>query len=263
MLQKLTINNVALIDCAEINFKDGLNVLSGETGAGKSVIIESLNFVLGAKADKSLIRSGESECFVKAEFLINDNNSVFSVLEELDIEKDENIILTRKFNVDGKNVIKINGNTVTAGMLRKLTALLVDVHGQSEHFNLLKTSNQLNLIDKFAGEEVSEVKEEISSLFTTYKAVNNEISTLGGGDESQRLIRLDILDYQINEIEQCDLKENEEDELKEIKDKLVYQERIVSALNSVSSAIKNEGGVSDILGNLLRITSSVSNLGLS
>lgn len=261
MLQKLIINNVALIDCAQIEFKNGLNVLSGETGAGKSVIMESLNFVLGAKADRTLIRSGESECFVKAEFFIGDNPSINEVLDELDVDRDDSIIISRKFNVDGKNSIKINGNTVTAGMLKKLTAFLVDVHGQSEHFNLLKTSNQLSLIDKFGGENLSNIKETLSSLFSKYKALTNQIDALGGGDESQRLMRLDILQYQINEIENCGLKENEEDELKEIKDKLVYQERIISALNSVSSAVKDEGGLNDVMGNLLRVTSSVATLG--
>ena len=92
MLQKLIINNVALIDCAQIEFKNGLNVLSGETGAGKSVIMESLNFVLGAKADRTLIRSGESECFVKAEFFIGDNPSINEVLDELDVDRDDSIM---------------------------------------------------------------------------------------------------------------------------------------------------------------------------
>ena len=154
MLQKLLIKNVALIDSAEINFTNGLNVLSGETGAGKSVIIESLNFVLGAKADKTLIKSGEKECLVKAEFLIGDTPDINLVLEEIDVEKDDVIIISRKFSVDGKNSIKINGSTVTAGMLKKLTTLLVDVHGQSEHFHLLRRDNQLKLIDKFGGKVV-------------------------------------------------------------------------------------------------------------
>ena len=114
MLNKLTIKNVALIDSAEIEFKNGLNVLSGETGAGKSVIIESLNFVLGAKADKTLIRAGENECLVKAEFDVSNNLAVENIYNECDIEPDESLIISRKLNVDGKSIVKINGESVEA-----------------------------------------------------------------------------------------------------------------------------------------------------
>ena len=138
MLQKLLIKNIALIDYAEIPFSNGLNVLSGETGAGKSVILESLNFVLGAKADKTLIRSGQNECSVVAEFNVENNEAIYDVYNELDFEQDDLLIISRKFTIDGKSSIKINGNSVTVSMLKKFTSLLVDVHGQSEHFNLLK-----------------------------------------------------------------------------------------------------------------------------
>lgn len=259
MLQSLFIQNVALIDKAHINFTNGLNVLSGETGSGKSVIIDSLNFVLGAKADKMLIRSGESECFVKAEFLINNNFKVYEILDELDIERDDVVIISRKFNVDGKSVIKVNGNTVTVGMLKKLTSLLVDVHGQSEHFHLLKTSNQLELIDRFGGKEISAIKDKISNDFCSYKEVLKNIDLLGG-DESQRLIKLDILNYQIDEIENCDLKENEEEELNLYKQKLEYQEKISLALNCLKNSINGEGGISDILGSVVRNFTPIANL---
>ena len=164
MLEKLIIKNVALIESAEIEFTEGLNVLSGETGSGKSVIIESLNFVLGAKADKTLIRNGERECSVSAVFGVNDNEYIYSVYKEFDIEEDDVLIISRKMSVDGKNSVKINGNTVTVGMLKKFTAYLVDVHGQSEHFYLLKNSNQLSLIDKLGGESLAELKKSYENL---------------------------------------------------------------------------------------------------
>ena len=148
MLQKLVIKNVALIDSVEIEFTNGLNVLSGETGSGKSVIIESLNFVLGAKAEKSMIRNGQSECFVKAEFSLENPDIFDDLFSECDIDKDDLLIISRRFTIDGKSTVKINGETATVGMLKRFTAYLVDVHGQSEHFHLLKTSNQLSLIDK-------------------------------------------------------------------------------------------------------------------
>ena len=154
MLSKLTIKNVALIEYAEIEFGEGLNVLSGETGAGKSVILDSVNFVLGAKADRNMIRFGETECLVKAEFVLPETSKAIAELRELDIDSDGEIIISRKFSDNGKNAIKINGNTVTATMLRRVTDSLVDVHGQSEHFFLLNESNQLKTLDSVVGEEL-------------------------------------------------------------------------------------------------------------
>lgn len=260
MLEKLVIKNVALIDSAEINFESGLNVLSGETGSGKSVIIESLNFVLGAKADKTLIRSGENECFVRAEFNVSNLNYLKEIFDELDLEYEELLVISRKFNLDGKNTIKVNGCAVTVSMLKKVTASLVDVHGQSEHFYLLKTANQLNLIDRFCDEKVSILKEKIAVIYKQLKDVINSINSLGG-DESQRLMRLDVLNYQIAEIENCDLKNGEEEELLETKRKLIHQEKIATALNIIKSTISDENGVSDLLNNVARASSSISEFG--
>ncbi len=257
MLQKLTIKNIALIDSVQIDFSTGLNVLSGETGAGKSVIIESLNFVLGAKADKSLIRSGQNECSVTAEFIVSDNQTISAIFEELGFDNEELLIIFRKFSVDGKSSIKINGNTVTAGMLKKFTSALVDVHGQSEHFALLSATNQLKLIDKFGGNTLNEEKIALKEVYSEYKQVVKELEELGG-DENQRLIRLDVLNYQINEIISCDLREGEEENLLEIRKKLINQEKIATALCSVKSALSDEGGVSDILSNAVRALGVIS-----
>lgn len=256
MLQKLVIKNIALIDSAEICFEKGLNVLSGETGAGKSVIIESLNFVLGAKSDKSLIRSGQTECSVVAEFDVADNLAIKDVYNELEIEQDDILLISRRFTIDGKSSIKINGNSATATMLRRFTSILVDVHGQSEHFNLLKPSNQLNLIDSFGGQSVADIKLVLSDKFSKYKQIVKELNEFGG-DESQRLIRLDVLTFQINEILNANLEDGEEEKLLLIKQKLYNQEKIVSALRSISDAISSEGGIEDILSNCNRVISSI------
>ena len=198
MLSKLTIKNVALIESAEIEFGKGLNVLSGETGAGKSVILDSVNFVLGAKADRSMIRYGETECLVKAEFFVGENTQAVQALRELDIDTDGEIIISRKFSENGKNTIKINGNAVTATMLRSVTDSLVDVHGQSEHFFLLKETNQLQTLDSVIGEELSPLKETLSLLLKERKEIDNKIALIGG-DERERGRRLDILLFQIEE----------------------------------------------------------------
>lgn len=257
MLQKLTIKNIALIDSVEIPFSKGLNVLSGETGAGKSVIIDSLNFVLGAKADKTLIRTGQTECSVVAEFDVCDNQTINAVYQELDFENEDVLIISRKFTIDGKSSIKINGNTATVSMLRKFTSALVDVHGQSEHFNLLKVSNQLALLDKFGTDNLLELKKALKNEYSNYKAILEQLDNFGG-DESQRLIRLDVLNYQINEITGANLQEDEEENLLLIKEKLNNQEKIMTALQCVNQGIGSEGGVEDVLGNILRTLSTIS-----
>ncbi len=257
MLQKLIIENIALIDSAEICFSNGLNVLSGETGAGKSVIIESLNFVLGAKADKSLIRSGQKECSVIAEFDVQNNDAIINVFDELEIEKDDTLLISRKFNIDGKSSIKVNGNTVTASMLRKFTSVLVDVHGQSEHFNLLKESNQLALLDNYGGQEILDIKQSLFVEYNKLKELNKTLQSFGG-DESQRLIRLDILNYQIDEIAKASLEDGEDEKLLVIKEKLNNQERIFNALNLVNQSISDEGGVEDILSSASKMLSTIS-----
>jgi len=259
MLQKLVIKNIALIDNAEIIFTEGLNVLSGETGAGKSVIIESLNFVLGAKADKTLIRSGESECFVEADFFVANNKSIQNVFKEFEFEVEDELIITRRYTVEGKSSVKINGNSATVGMLKKFTSALVDVHGQSEHFSLLKTANQLELIDRFGGVEILKIKEKLRQFYLQYKDIINKLENLGG-DESARLIRLDVLNYQINEIEKASIADNEEEDLIEIRQKLQFQEKIVSALNGLKCAIDDEGGISDVLSNVSRSVGSITSL---
>ena len=259
MLEKLVIKNVALIERAEIDFTDGLNVLSGETGAGKSVILESLNFVLGAKADKTLVRSGETECFVSALFDVSDNNEIKTLLSDNGFEYDDKILISRKFGLDGKSSIKLNGEPLTSSVLRKFTAVLVDVHGQSEHYSLLKSTNQLRLIDLFGGEEIKRYKEELHGLFTEYKKIKEELSTLGG-DESQRLVLLDILNFQIKEIEDADLKDNEEDELLAAKQRLLYKEKIVESLGGLKELLNGENGVNDLLLTSARTVSQISNL---
>ncbi len=259
MLSKLTIKNVALIEHAEIEFGDGLNVLSGETGAGKSVILDSVNFVLGAKADRSMIRYGETECMVKAEFILPETAKAVQELKEMDVDTDGEIIISRKFSETGKNSIKINGNTVTASMLRKVTDSLVDVHGQSEHFFLLKESNQLKTLDAVVGELLLPLKEELSTLIKVGKQIDAQIALLGG-DEKERGRRLDILAFQIEEIESAALKEGEEEELLAKRTKIHNLEKILAALKEALQAFSSEGGIADGLRYAERSVSAISRL---
>jgi DNA repair protein RecN len=259
MLSKLTIKNVALIDSAEIEFCAGLNVLSGETGAGKSVILDSVNFVLGAKADKTMIRYGETECMVKAEFSVPEESKAVRALREMDIDTDGDIIISRRFSESGKSSIKLNGNTVTVSMLRKVTDSLVDVHGQSEHFFLLKEVNQLRTLDGVIGEELIPRKERLAGLLSEMRKIEQQINLLGG-DVKERGRRLDILKFQIDEIETVGLKDGEEEELLAKRNKINNLEKIISAVHEATEALSGENGALDYIRSSKRSISGISRL---
>ncbi|MDE7295678.1 MAG: DNA repair protein RecN [Clostridia bacterium] len=258
MLQKLTIRNVALIERAELDFCRGFNVLSGETGAGKSVILDCIDFVLGAKAEKTMIRTGAEDCFVRAEFTVSE--SVTEALAELDIEAEDMLILTRTLSLAGKSTLKINGNTVTASMLKRVTSRLVDVHGQSEHFFLLKESNQLRLLDKIAGEALVPIKTELKKLLTERKEILVELQKIGT-DEGERNRRLDILRFQIEEIQRAELKEGEEEELTAFRTRYANLEKLLSGLSAARELLLADGGGIDAINSARRSISSLNKYG--
>ena len=260
MLNRLYVKNIALISEAEIKFVSGLNVLSGETGSGKSVILDSINFVLGSKADRTMIRFGENEALVKAEFSVPKSSEAVKILEGYDIECDGDIIISRKMNSEGKGAIKVNGNAVTLSMLKNLTQHLVDVHGQSEHFFLLNEDNQLKVIDGLLGEEAEKIKEELSGLLSKQRQLKGKIAEFGGG-ESERARKLDLLDFQINEIEAADLKIGEFEELKSKQNIILNVEKLLSCLNAAKCILSDDGGVSDGLYSAMREVGRISELG--
>lgn len=259
MIKELIIKNVALIETAIIPFTKGINILSGETGAGKSVILDSLNFVLGAKADKSMIRHGSDFCSVKAVFDVSKNQSVKKELDSQGYDVDDELVIFRKFSTNGTYDVKVNGESTSVSTLKKITTHLVDLHGQSEHFYLLKESNQLELIDKYAGSAIKDIKDELANNIKLLKEINNNLNSLGG-DEQQRAVKLDILDYQVKEIERIDFKENEDVELFELKEKLQNQEKITDALNYTKQALSSEMGASDIVSNALVNINTISKI---
>ena len=257
MLKTLYLKNIALVDEAEIAFSEGLNVLSGETGAGKSVILDSIDFVLGAKADKGMIRSGQSECSVRAEFTC-EPELLRPVLEELDLEESDTLLIVRRLNADGRGSLKVNGCPMTATMLRKLTSQLVDVHGQSEHFFLLKETNQLRLLDQIAGTEGE--RAEVASLLKERRSYAEKLSSLGG-DEGERERRADILRFQIDELENAALKEGEEEELTALRTKYQNAEKILGGLKTVRDALLSDGGASDAVNTAHRGLISIEKYG--
>ena len=260
MLERLAIKNIALIESADIEFGRGLNILSGETGAGKSVILDSLNFVLGSKADKNMIRYGAGEASVRGEFRVEENSAAAKALAELDIESDGEIIITRKYNTDGKGSIKINGNTVTASMLKTVSQHLVDIYGQSEHFALLSESNQLAVIDGLCGNEAADIKTSLSSFISKKREAKSKLSKLGG-DSAERARRLDLLAYQIKEIDAAELVAGEEEELIAKRRIIDNTERIASSLGGALNALNSDGGCSDSISVARRLMQGVADFG--
>lgn len=258
MLKSLTIKNFALIRYAEISFGDRLNVMSGETGAGKSVVLESINFVLGQKADKVMITNGENSCSCSCTFDVSGNLAVKAVLEDIGVDYDDTLIIKRTMTVDGKNSIKLNGETVTATMLRKVTANLVDVHGQSDHFVLLKEANQLALLDTLGGQPVADKKTEIAKILEELKKNKQLAEKLGGGEDGAK--RLDYISYCIKEIENVNFLNGEDEELLTKKKKLMNYEKIASALTEAENNLSGDGCATDLISSAVRCVESLANI---
>lgn len=245
MLQSLTIKNIALIDNLTIDLKDGLNVLTGETGAGKSLIIDSLSLLLGEKADRGLISYGENFASVEAVF-VTELDDVLDKLEEFGLERENTIIISRKLSLDGKNECRVNGKSFTLSMLKSITAPLMDLHGQFQHQEILKESNQLKTLDEFGGENIKKAKAEYREVYLKLKDINKRLS-LFNYDNKDREKLIDLYQYQINEIEQAHFEPNEEESLKEFRMKVLNQEKIASSLSRLSSFFDGGGEVSGIL----------------
>lgn len=259
MLSRLQIKNIALIDSADIEFDGRLNVLSGETGSGKSVILDSINFVLGSKADKSMIRYGESQASVRAEFDVDPQSPAAKAVEELDIECEGQIVISRTYSLEGRGNIKINGNAVTAAMLKSVTSRLVDVHGQSEHFFLLSESNQLKVIDGLCGDVAYEIKSQLADALSHKKSILSQISELGG-DEQERARQVDLLEYQINEIRAADVTPGEYEQLLAKRNLINNTEKILSSLSGGAQIFNSDGGVTDMIAVAQRQIAQISDL---
>ena len=186
MLQSLTIKNIALIDNLTIELNNGFNVLTGETGAGKSLIIDSLALLLGEKADKSLISYGTDFASVEAVFY-TESNVVLNKLEEFGLERENTVIIYRKLSLDGRNECRVNGKSFTLAMLKSITSPLMDLHGQFQHQELLKVSNQLLTLDDFGGKELAVAKKNYTDSYYKLKRLIFEFAKSEYGD----LIRQD------------------------------------------------------------------------
>ena len=275
MLENIRIKNVALIEESDIKFKGGLNILSGETGSGKSMIIDSINFALGGRVNRDFIRKDTESARVEA--LFSGNEHINSILSEngIETEDDFSVIITRTFNTSGKSVCRINGTIVTAGAVKNISEYLIDIHGQHEHQSLLNPKKHIFLLDKFCGVALDEKLEVLGVLYSQYKSVLKSIDELNG-DEMQRAQRMDMLYFQKEDIENAKLKVGEEEELTERRKVLSNLEKVVrlagnslellyegslngvSATDNISDALYNIQTLADIDPSISHISENLS-----
>lgn len=227
MLEHLHIRNVALIKESEISFGDGLNILTGETGAGKSMIIDSLQFALGGRAGKDFLRHGEKQAAVEALFSVQSQTLTEKLAENgIAPEEDGTLLITRTLSETGKSVCRINGSTVTVGMLKEIAEDMIDIYGQHEHQSLLNPAKHIRLLDRFCGAGFGEAMEEYKNSWHNLKELEKQLALLIG-DESRREQRMDMLRFQKEEIEAAELREDEEEALLEQKKRLSSMEKLM------------------------------------
>lgn len=257
MLQSLHVKNLALIDEAEVSFEEGLNILTGETGAGKSVIIGSINLALGAKADKDMIRIGAEYALVELVFRIDQPGQLRGIQAlELPVE-DGQLILQRKI-MPNRNVCKVCGETVTARQLKQLAEVLIDIHGQHEHQSLLQPAKQLEILDAYAGEEAAHCKEELQGIYRQYRQAVDELSH-NETDEETRRRESALAEFECQEIEEAHLTEGEDEEAEKTYQKLVNSQKLKEAASAAYALCGyEEGGVGGNIGRALREIRNVS-----
>lgn len=240
MLLDLHVKNLALIEKAEISFEKGLNILTGETGAGKSIIIGSVNMALGGKVPKDIIRQGAEYAYVELIFCVTEPEKK-ALLQAMDVEvpEDGTLIISKKI-MPSRSVSKINDETVTAAKLKEITSLLIDIHGQHEHQSLLYKSKHLQILDAYAKSRTVPIKNTIAQTYRTYQELQERIKALSIDKES-RLREADFCRFEIEELENADLKEGEEEELTVLYRRFQHGQKIMEGLSAADRALAAEG----------------------
>ena len=234
MITNLHIKNIGIIEDLNIDLSRGLNVLTGETGAGKTLIIDSLQIISGGRFSKEMIRRGENNSFV--ELCMYVPNSPKS--------EDGNIIVSREINTNGKNMCKINGRMVTVNELKEFMSEFIEIHGQNDTQGLLDSKKHLSYLDGFSGTKLSDLKGKYQKLYLKYTRIQKELKA-NFGDDKERQRKIDLLQYQIKEIEEANLKENEEEELEEQRNIIANSAKISENLQKANSLIE-DGGIDNI-----------------
>jgi DNA repair protein RecN (Recombination protein N) len=260
MLERLLIENVALIEKLDLEPGKGFTVFTGETGAGKSIIIDGINLALGGRGSRELISYGKQKCRVEAVFDIADQPEVRKLLEEKGLDSgDGTMTVMRELNLAGKSLCRVNGVMLPLNELKEMTDRLVDVHGQHEHQSLLDEKNHLGVIDAYSAEAIAPLVSSADKIYSEYAEVKNKLNS-GFLSAEERERRIDILNYQINEIEKAALSPDEEDAIKEELGILTNSERISESLNSASELLANESGAVPLLKSAVDSIGSISSI---
>ena len=247
MISTLHIKNIGIIDDLSIDLNEGLNVLTGETGAGKTLIIDSLGIISGGRFSKEMIRKGETNSFVEICMYEPENeNSI-----------DGNIIVSREINSNGKNMCKINGRMVTVNELKNFMSRFIEIHGQNDNQSLLDNKFHLKYLDGFIGDKIIDTKKQYKEKYEKYLEIKQELKN-NYGDEKERERKLDLLRYQFNEIEEANLKVNEEDNLEEKRKLMLNSEKISKNLNEADIAI-GENSI-DSINTAIRALEKIENI---
>ena len=257
MLQNLHVKNLALIDETEVEFGPGLNILSGETGAGKSIIIGSINLALGEKVQKEMLRDNGESALVELIFFVEDADTI-EAIRALDIEmEDDTVILSRKIT-GGRAIGRINGEAVSASKMKAVASLLIDIHGQHEHQSLLSKKKHLEILDTFAKEALGDKKEKLAQCYQEYRKLKDELEH-ANLDGEERARELSFLEYEVKEIEDAQLTVGEDEELEAVFRKYSNGKKIMDAVGAANAATsEDDESASERIGRALRELSSVS-----
>ena len=239
MLLTMHIKNIALIEEIDIDFQDQLNILTGETGAGKSIIIGSLGICLGGKFSKDLLRDEKKDGLVELTFSV-DRESIRRALEKLEVDLGESdeLLITRRLSPNGRTVNRVNDTTVTINRLKEIASLLINLHAQHEQQTLLKPAKHLEMLDRFGGEQLEQLKNDVREDFRIYKDFYEQ-KTQGGMDEAERNKRMDFLQYQIHEIQDAKLVEGEDEQLERQYKKAVNAKEILQCADMQEIPLQN------------------------
>ncbi len=258
MLRNLHVKNLALIDEVEVDFSEGLNILTGETGAGKSIILGSINLALGGRYSADMLRKGTSYGLVELTFSI-EQEALLRELEKMDVFPEDGMLIISRKLMDGRSICRINGETVTLGQLKNVASVLIDIHGQHEHQSLLYKKNHLTILDAFS-KEAREQKEEVRSAYQAYRSIEKELHQ-ADTDESERLKETAFLEFEINEIEEANLSEAEEEELEDTYRKMNAGKEITENLEEAYEHTSNgRENASDLISRAVRSLYDVAGL---
>lgn len=260
MLEYLHVKNLALIDEAEVEFRPGLNILTGETGAGKSILLGSVGLALGGKYNAGMLRTGASSGFVELTFTVEDEE-IEKRLAEMDIfPEDGRIVLSRKL-MEGRSVSKINGESVSKGTLKDVASLLIDIYGQNEHQTLLHKKNHLAFLDLYAGEKIERLKRDAAKYYHEHAKLRQRLEE-GSMDERERLKEVSLAEYEIEEIEQANLLEDEDEELEQLYRKMSAGKRLSESVEQAHRYTSEEpsGNASECLSRAIRALAEVADV---